>query len=95
MPWRRPTHVVLYTAAHLRLQRTLDATIAHGPGDANIIHRVPDDRSVFALTRDVDVRGAAVPVADPAQLLWELEALGGEDRLEAGEKLRQWLLSPR
>lgn len=75
MPWRRPTDLVVYTEAPRRLERTLDATVAHGRGDANIIHRVPDDRSVFALTRDIDVRGASVPVADPVQLLWELEWL--------------------
>jgi hypothetical protein len=26
-------------------------------------------------------------------LIWELGALGGDDRLEAAEKLRQWLFS--
>jgi hypothetical protein len=95
VPWRRPTHVVVYTEAPVNLQRALDATEALGRGDANVIHRVPDDRSVFALNTEIDVQGTRVPLADPVQLLWDLERLGGDDRGEAAEKLRQWLLTSR
>jgi hypothetical protein len=95
VPWRRPTQLVVYTEAALTLETALAVTIAHGQGDANIIHRVPADRSMFVLGRGVDVRGVSVPVADPVQILWELEALGGDDRLEAAERLRQWLLTSR
>jgi hypothetical protein len=94
-PWRRPTSVVLYTEAPLDLERALSATQAHGAGDANIIQRVPADRSVFALGTTVEVRSVRVPLADPVQTLWDLHALGGDDRLEAAQKLREWLLNSR
>ncbi|MCA1696936.1 MAG: hypothetical protein LC749_20670 [Actinobacteria bacterium] len=93
VPWRRPTVVVVYTEAVIDLERGLGATPAHGRGDANVIHRVPDDRSVFAPEMDIDVQGVGLPLVDPVQVLWELQALGGDDRMEQAEKLRQWLLS--
>jgi hypothetical protein len=85
--------VVIYTGAPLNLERALDATQAHSLADANIIHRSPDDRSVFTLDTEVDVEGTRLPIAEPVQLVWELEALGGDDRMEAAGKLRQWLLT--
>lgn len=94
VPWRSPTTVVIYTDAPLRLDRTPGVTPAHSRGDANIIHRVPDDHSIFSLKRMATVRGVDVPLADPVQMLWELGNLGGGgDRLEASERLRGWMLS--
>ncbi|MGH9223044.1 MAG: hypothetical protein ACRD2W_04505 [Acidimicrobiales bacterium] len=80
------------------MERRLKVTRAHGPADANIIHTVPDDRSVFlpdaeSDIRQVEVGDVGVPLADPVQVLWDLDALGGDDRAEAAEKLRQWILS--
>jgi len=92
VPWRRPTVVVVYTETPIDLERGLGASPAHGRGDANVIHRVPDDRSVFAPEMEIDVQGVGLPVVDPVQVLWELQALGGDDRMEQAEKLRQWLL---
>jgi hypothetical protein len=34
-----------------------------------------------------------VPLADPSQMLWDLQALGGTDRWEAAGRLREWLLT--
>ncbi len=51
------------------------------------------DKRIFYLAGPVTVEGAEVTVADPVHLIWELSALGGDDRLEAAEKLRTWLLS--
>jgi hypothetical protein len=67
---------------------------AQGRHDANVIVRMPDDQSVFpnpALT--AQFRGSDVPLADPLQQIWDLNDLGGADRLEAAGRLRQWLLS--
>lgn len=52
-----------------------------------------EDTSIFYLARPVTIDGAEVTVADPVHLIWELHTLGGDDRLEAAEKLLAWLLS--
>jgi hypothetical protein len=75
------------------LGKLLGATPAHGRHDANITWRVPEDISIFSLASPIAVQGAEVAVADPVHLIWELGALGGDDRLEAAEKLRQWLFA--
>jgi hypothetical protein len=93
VPWRRPTLVILY-AKHLIDPSSLGLIDAQGRHDANVIVRMPDDQSVFpnpALT--AQFRGSDVPLADPLQQIWDLNDLGGADRLEAAGRLRQWLLS--
>lgn len=93
VPWRRPSLVILY-ARHAIDPSHLGLTAAHGRHDANVIMRAPDDRSVFpspALT--AQVQGNDVPLADPLQQIWDLEDLGGGDRIEAAGRLREWLLT--
>jgi hypothetical protein len=91
--WRRPTVVVLY-APHPIDEETLGLVEAQGRHDANVIVRHPTDRSVF---RDpplvVQVDDVDVQLADEAQLIWDLQELGGADRLEAAGVLREWLLT--
>ena len=92
-PWRKPSLVILYTK-HVIDPADLKLVSALGAHDANVIVRLPDDRSVFpfaALT--AQVRGNEVPLADPLQQIWDLQDLGGADRLEAAGRLRQWLLA--
>jgi len=61
--------------------------------DANVIVRMPADRSVFpARELEGEFKGARIPLADPVQMIWDLHDLGGADRAEAAGKLRQWLL---
>jgi hypothetical protein len=56
--------------------------------------RVPEDRSVFpSYTFVAEVGGSDVSLADPTQLIWDLQDLGGSDRLEAAGRLREWLLT--
>jgi hypothetical protein len=93
VPWRRPEHLVAYAGPGAALGKLLGATPAHGRDDANITWRVPEDISIFSLASPIAVQGTEVAVADPVHLIWELGALGGDDRLEAAEKLRQWLFS--
>ena len=76
-----------------KLHNKFRLVAAHGRDSANVVQLWPDDRSIFALARPVAVGEAKLTVADPLQLLWELGSLGGDDRLEAAEKLREWLLS--
>jgi hypothetical protein len=93
VPWRRPSMVIVY-AEHAADPADLDLVDAQGAHDANVIVRVPEDRSVFpspAFT--ADVRGSTVSLADPTQMIWDLQDLGGADRLEAAGRLREWLLT--
>jgi hypothetical protein len=90
--WRRPSMVILY-AKHMIDISDLGLTDAQGRHDANVIVRMPDDQSVFAVRAFVaQVGGSDVPLADPLQQIWDLQDLGGADRLEAAGRLRQWLL---
>lgn len=93
-PWRRPTVVIVYSQREIRPQ-DLGAVEAQARHDANVIVRHPDDRSIFLALEGLvaELRGADVPLADPSQMTWDLEALGGADRLEAAGALREWLLS--
>jgi DNA-binding transcriptional ArsR family regulator len=94
-PWRRPSVVIFYTD-HTLDEKALGIVEAQGPHDANVILRDPADRSVF---RDrplvVQVGDVNVCLADESQLVWDLQELGGADRLEAAGRLREWLLTHR
>lgn len=90
--WRKPSLVILY-AKHVINPSSLGLIDAQGRHDANVIVRMPDDQSVFPIPALVaQVRGSDVPLADPLQQIWDLQDLGGADRLEAAGRLRQWLL---
>lgn len=93
LPWRRPSLVILYTG-HVVDPSDLKLTEARGMHDANVIMRTPEDRSIFtARGLMTQVRGDDVPLADPLQQIWDLQDLGGADRIEAAGRLRQWLLN--
>jgi hypothetical protein len=89
----RPRLVVLYAREELP-SRDLKLTEAAGREDANVVVRFPHDMSVFP-RRDFAASFDAnqVPLADPSQIIWDLENLGGTDRLEAAGELRKWLLN--
>jgi hypothetical protein len=92
VPWRRPSLVILYVR-HAIEPATLGLTDAQGRHDANVIIRSPEDRSVFPMPALVgQVQGDEVPLADPLQQIWDLQDLGGADRIEAAGRLREWLL---
>jgi hypothetical protein len=94
-PWRKPSLVILYTK-HAINPADLKLVSAQGSHDANVIVRMPNDRSVFPFHALVgQVQGNEVPLADPLQQIWDLQDLGGSDRLEAAGRLRQWLLAHR
>lgn len=95
LAWRRPSVVILYARQLLDLDR-LGLVDAQGRHDANVIVRTPDDVSVFPTPILIaDMGGVEVPLADPTQQVWDLQDLGGADRLEAAGRLREWLLSRR
>lgn len=93
LAWRRPNVVILYARQLLDLGQ-MGLVDAQGRHDANVIVRHPDDVSVFSTHPLVaEVGGVEVPLADPTQQVWDLQDLGGADRLEAAGRLREWLLS--
>jgi DNA-binding transcriptional ArsR family regulator len=93
LAWRRPSVVILYLRQVIDLDR-LGLVDAQGRHDANVIVRTPDDVSVFPTSLLIaDVGGVEVPLADPTQQIWDLQDVGGADRLEAAGRLRAWLLS--
>jgi hypothetical protein len=92
--WRRPEVLVVY-AREPFLDADLDLVAAQGPDDANVIVRYPGDPSVFPeRTLVADDRGLEVPLAQPTQMIWDLQDLGGADRLEQAGVMRSWLLNP-
>jgi hypothetical protein len=92
VPWRRPRVVILY-ARHGIDPSDFRLTEAQGRHDANVIVRTPEDRSVFPVPALAGhVQGSEVPLADPLQQIWDLQDLGGADRIEVAGRLREWLL---
>ena len=95
VPWRRPSLVIMYAKYPID-HAGLGLVEAQGKHDANVIIRIPDDRSVFpSRALAAQVRGTEISLADPAQQIWDLEDLGGADRVEAAGRLREWLLTRR
>jgi hypothetical protein len=95
VPWRRPSTVILYVK---RVPGIAGPELADAQGrhDANVIVRMPADRSVFPVPALVaELHGTEIPLADPSQMLWDLDDLGGADRAEAAGRLREWLLASR
>ncbi len=91
--WRRPSEVILY-ARQLVDAASLGLVESQGKHDANVIVRMPGDRSVFPVPALMaDVQGAEIGLADPSQMIWDLHDLGGADRVEAAGELRAWLLT--
>jgi hypothetical protein len=91
-PWLRPRVVILYSRADTAFAK-LGLVEAIGSADANVIVRHPNDLSIFAHSTIGKLREAMIPVVDAAQMIWDLEQLGGTDRLEAAGELRKWLLN--
>jgi hypothetical protein len=91
-PWLRPRVVILYSRADHPLD-DLGLVEAIGRADANVVVRYPQDRSVFAHSAVGTLGDQEIPVADVPQMIWDLEHLGGTDRLEAAGELRKWLLN--
>jgi hypothetical protein len=63
-----------------------------GTADTAVAVCVPDDRSVWpaeAITRSF--RGHRIRVADPIQVLWDMQAAADDDSIQAAEKVARWL----
>lgn len=86
-PWRRPTHLIVYHPGRFTPPGMVEAT---GRAGANVEVRSPADLTVFPTD---PLQAAGLALADPLQILWDEQALGGDDRDEAVGRCRQWLLS--
>jgi hypothetical protein len=97
VPWRRPSTVILYMKRLPDMAGIgLEVVEAQGRHDANVIVRMPADQSVFPVSALVaEIQGVEIELADPSQMLWDLDDLGGADRAEAAGRLREWLLASR
>jgi hypothetical protein len=94
-PWMRPTKVIVYASSPVELD-DLDLVRAAGRSDANVLLRIPSDVSVFRFPPlEAEVKGQHLRLADEAQMIWDLHDLGGDDRTEAADHLRQWVLNAK
>jgi hypothetical protein len=93
-PHSRPTRLLVYTFdSNLRLP--VDWVEAAGPQDGNIEIVGCMDESVATFPLERAFKGTSVTLADPTQVLWDLHATGVDDRMEAAEKVRAWILNSR
>ncbi len=91
--WRRPSVVIVYVTKDFRVDR-LGLVEGRHASEANLIVREPLDTSVFPVPSLIaEAKGVKLPLADVTQMIWDLEELGGADRLEAAGRLRAWSLT--
>jgi len=90
-PHRRPSYLVVYSLDP-RVVLPKEWVEAAGPGDANIRITYPRDESIGTRPMSVESNGIQLRMADPMQVLWDLHRQGGDDRMEAAEVMRKWLL---
>jgi hypothetical protein len=84
--YRRPTHaIVYYRDGSLAMSNEL--TRPERPEDGNVIAIRPMDDSFFKSPPGSD------RLVDPTQIAWDLQLLGGGDRLQHLERLKAWILS--
>lgn len=90
-PWRHPTVAIAYVNAPLPVE---DAGLvpAEGRADASLIVRWTDDPGLLSPAPPWRGEAEGFPIADPCQQWWDLLDLGGEDRAEAADRLRQAIL---
>jgi len=82
-PWRTPTLTVIYAEAALDLEPGLFVP-AMARGEATLLIR---DISDDSLLDPWPTSRPDIPIVHPVQQVWDLYDLGGEDRLEAAERL--------
>ncbi len=90
-PWRRPTHVTVYSTANTDLEA--NGLVATGPDQATLTLVTPADPSILATPSPITDRmlsaPAPWPLAPVTQILWDLRQSPAADRDEAIEALRQ------
>jgi hypothetical protein len=91
-PWRVPTTLVFYARPAVDVGAYEELVEVPTPGAANLVQVFPKDVSVFPpTTYGLSEFGGELALADPVQMIWDLDRLGGEDRDRAAHEMRQWL----
>jgi hypothetical protein len=90
--WRHPTLTVVYAANALDLT-TAGFVRADGRVDATVLLRHIKDSTLLAAFEPWPRQRDGLPLADPLQQIWDLHDLGGADRSEAADRLRQAIIS--
>jgi hypothetical protein len=89
VPYRRPTHAVIYVNSNVPLDGLVKTNKAE---DANLTAIRPWDTSVFPIGGDFV---SPLPLAEVTQIAWDLKSLGGSDRAEHLQRMKEWILRPR
>lgn len=92
VPWRHPTVAVIYTRTQLDLGMAR-LVPAEGRADATIIVRTLDDQRLPIAFDLWPTEQEGVPIADPTQQYADLFDLGGADRQEAAQRLRDAIIA--
>jgi len=92
--WRSPTHAIIYLRQSVALS-DIGLVDAKGQEDANVLLRMPADLSIFSTASNHTTGSTTIRLVDVPQMIWDLEDLGGEDRHEAGGRLREWFIQHR
>ena len=90
VPWRHPTVTIVYAEDEVALE-SARLVPAEGRADATVLWRTTDDRTLLT-TGDRPATIDGIPITDPVQQWWDLRDLGGEDRLEAADRLRRAII---
>jgi DNA-binding transcriptional ArsR family regulator len=90
-PWRHPTLTIVYANNVLPLE-SAGLVPAEGQADASIVWRWTSDTTLLVAPEPWPRVVDDVPLADPVQQWWDLHDLGGEDRLEASDRLRRAII---
>lgn len=83
-PWGTPEKTVFYPNAQFEPDDSL--VNAHGPGDGNIQIVHHGDRSIGPAAAPID------SLVRPTQLIWDLQALGGDTRAEMIDRVITWMV---
>ena len=65
---------------------------AEGRADASVLFRYTTERALLNACKPWPATIEGLPLTDPVQQWWDLRDLGGEDRYEAAERLREAIL---
>jgi len=90
-PWRHPTLTVVYTDAPVDLTEA-GLVRAEGRVDATVLFRHTSDTTLLSPFEPWPRQVERIPLTDPVQQVWDLHALGGEDRIEAASRLTERIL---
>ncbi|HMS47413.1 winged helix-turn-helix domain-containing protein [Candidatus Microthrix sp.] len=90
-PWRHPTLTIVYSDGPIPLEES-GMVPAVGRADASLVLRITKEPANLSATPPWCADAEGLPMADPAQQWWDLKDLGGEDRDEAADRLRQSII---